>query len=632
MSKLDEFTWPGAQPQPTDVVVVPPGASWEDALALALAQAKLGKTVRIVGDGAALRIRNATLSPSIGGTELGALLAEDLGTETLSARTAIRAFVDDLFRDVLPGTQASLIFYGTACTRLFQGFIYAHPLARALRRAFPGSVFHVVGSHWPGIHILRELGADVRASSGSRPPIRSLRRLPFGVLALAALCGSAVSACRDRWAAREPRKQLRRPRRLPSPRLYVALIPDWARINWHVIHSVAEPMLESERAFGLAVVGNLKPGTRSEVDMSTSGKELWTGLGPLARQLSQLDVLQCVQPERSRGFWRSLTSGLWAGWRAGRRAGTTRELSIAGVKHRPAMDAIALAKLVSIDIVRARMSWDATTAACAERDLRGTSVVFAANGPPELAAADVVLQSKGATTYHLFHGGLGDDWVGAAEHPSTFHIAWTENDSRCLSRIRTGVQVAGMPRRIPFRKRPLLPERLLLMSSYVHRDYVGLRDYSAFEDEIVQLARLLRSNRATSDLRIVWRPHPASRPGEIDRRFQTVSELGVELSRGQSLEDDVDAADVIVTNMSTVFAEALLAGAPVFLHVMPMHWDAPGSDFIDSKRRFFWAHDGAEKIAALVEERRNGRPDPAPEHYAKRRLWGERECPSALGL
>ncbi len=619
--KVASFTAGDSSDQtPDDVIVVAPGSSWEEALSLAKSLAANARIVRIISEGACLRL--ATAAPKgVSGTEMGALLVDDLGAETLDVRNAIREFVDQVLAGALPISRASTVFYASACARVFQRYIYAHPIARTLHELFPSSVFHVVGL-WAGTAFLRAWSREV---GGSNAQARVAEQLKLITSTIAATVAAPLALARKRTAAGPGLGQLKDTG--VRPPIWLAMIPDWARINWHVIHSFGEPLLSRGSRPGVVVIGNVNAGERSEADMSTAGEKWWTGFGPLAAEFSKGPSLQGVFPRRWGRFAqvsaRSMGLSLRSLWRARRVA-----LDVDGVQVPVGYRAVDLAKFLTVDVLRAKLAWEAVDESA--RTFDGEKVVFSANGSAELAAVDVALQRRGARTFHLFHGSLGDEWVGAAEHPSNVHLAWTDNDARCMKSIRDVTMVGGMPIRIRQRKRDQAPRSLLLMTSYLHRDYAGLRDFEAFEDEMLAVFQGLRDNHATRHLDLSWRPHPASNAEAVDRRFEKLRTIDVRLSRGVPLQDDIDQADILVTNMSTVFAEALFSGAPVFLHLMPMHWDSTGGDFVDPTRRFFFARDAVRLLAGHVTRGENGAGE--AEVFARRMLWGPSCEPAPLDL
>lgn len=290
------------------------------------------------------------------------------------------------------------------------------------------------------------------------------------------------------------------------------------------------------------------------------------------------------------------------------------------------------ARWLGVDLLRYELARAATQELAQSIQTSGETFVFAASSSPALSAVDLELQRHGARTIHLFHGGLGDDWIGAAEHGSTLHGAWTENDRRCLQSLREGVVVGGMPVRLRQRERTPAPKSILVMTSYLHRDYVGVRDLDLFEEELVDFMIQLRSSAVTRELEVRWRPHPGSLDRKLAPLVKRLEPLGVQVSRGRALAADVDEADLVVSNMSTVVAEAVLTGLPVFVHVMPLHWGAPAADFIHPDRAFFRASDGLALVAKYLERAKAGVVDPLPEAFMRERLFGPTGQPQPLNV
>jgi hypothetical protein len=121
---------------------------------------------------------------------------------------------------------------------------------------------------------------------------------------------------------------------------------------------------------------------------------------------------------------------------------------------------------------------------------------------------------------------------------------------------------------------------------------------------------------ASPGLSFRWRPHPADDPGIVGRVLEETPWLL--RSEHAELVDDVDWADIVVTSVSSVFIEALFADLPVLLHVIPDIEGTAALDFVDPSRQFFYAKDGAARLAAVLEGLPKGEDVLAPDRAALR--------------
>lgn len=607
--KVEEFTWPRPTGVPDEVVHVPEPVPLDSARAWLMARASGGRNVRIIGQGASLWLE-ANPMPGVSATEVGALQVDCLAEETAELRAAFRSALAGLLGESQE-SEIVRVLYPAFCARFAQRYLYELPVRQRLAEVFPALP----------VTIYRQ-----SAHASPRAPLAALY-LP----AVWAYCAAELM----RFARGLPsiRQYLSRMTKQPAAQsmsTLVALIPDWARINSHIIDAVGNPTLDSVGELGVLLVGSLKRGRRSEQSMQSEGDELCSGLEALHLEKGRTWLGQAVVPTKWRALGKAITDAFVAAARASLRVtNLQRELGQLGAEP---MSLSEFGRLVGVDLLRVSLAREATREFADGRDLQASTVVFASSSSPALGAVDVELQAGGATTVHIFHGGLGDDWIGAAEHPSAIHVAWTENDRRCLAPLRDGVVVGGMPRRITEKARVTSPARILVMTSYLHRDYQGVRALEPFEDEMVAFMRLLRTSSVTGHTTILWRPHPASLETKLSARVESLRRFDIRVSRGRPLAEDVASADVVVSNMSTVIAEVLLGGLPVFAHLMPLHWNAPASDFIHHRRAFFRAQSGLGLVEDYFRRCSRGEVDAEPEAFACRQLWGETGQPQPLDV
>ncbi|MCA2978794.1 MAG: hypothetical protein INH41_19980 [Myxococcaceae bacterium] len=539
-------------------------------------------------------------------TEVGALQVRALGEETAALRHALRVFIGGLF-DEDPDGPFTRAFYAAFCQRFAQRLLYATPVRQRARALFAQARIEEVG--FPSAVVPSALSFMAAAEA-------------FAVAELAHLA-------RDTSKRRRTLEAIESRRSMASPSVWFAMISDWARINQHVLDLYGSDGLIGG-GVGVLLVGTLNSGIRSEQDMRSRGRSVLSGLRHFEARPGVAPIRQAVMPANAGRFAGAVARALRRGARAAQRLGQrSRELmNLTEALPTP----VEAGRLLGVDLLRFELAQAAAREFTEATDVSKSRFVFAASSSPPLSAVDLELQRNGARTIHLFHGGLGDDWVGASEHCSVIHGAWTENDRRCLASIRGNIMVGGMPVRLRVKQRTSRPQHVLVMSSYLHRDYSGVRDLELFERELVELMAQLRSNPTTRHLQVRWRPHPGSLDARLAPYVQRLTALGVEHLRGRSLEQDVGEADLVVSNMSTVIAESVLTGLPVFVHLMPLHWAAPASDFVHESRRFFHASDGHRLVERYLEQCKAGALDDGPEDYMLTQLFGPRRRPAPIDL
>lgn len=607
--KVEEFTWPRSSGVPDEVLLVPENRSLDTTIDSLKQRVAAGKHVRVVGQGASLWLEAAPI-PGVSATEVGALQVDSLAEETAELRTSLRRAVSDLLGESLE-SELVRVLYPAFCARYAQRYLYELPVKRRLTEVFAGIPVTTYG--------------QVEQTASTTTPAAAYLPVVWG------FCAAEVARLAASFPSiREYFSRMTMEPGVPSASTLVALIPDWARINSHIIDAVANPILDKGGELGVLLIGSLKRGRRSEQSMRSEGDELWSGLGALHLETGRAWMGQAVVPTKLVALGKAITRAFSTAGRASLRVSKLQD-QLGKLGAQP-ISVSEVGRLIGVDGLRVALARAATDELVGDQDLSKSTVVFASSSSPPLGAVDVELQRKGATTVHMFHGGLGDDWIGAAEHPSAIHVAWTENDRRCLAPLRTGVRVGGMPRRIRCKARAPQPASILVMTSYLHRDYQGVRALEPFEDEMVEFIRLLRLSQVTGHSQISWRPHPASLDTQLKPRVDSLRTLDIRLSRNRTLADDVADADIVVSNMSTVIAEVLLGGLPVFAHVMPLHWGAPASDFIHDRRAFFRARHGLGLVEDYFGRCSRGEVDDEPEAFARRQLWGETGEPGPLDL
>ncbi len=646
-SKLTRFTVRPCCPTPdgsvleTDVVVVMPAADIDEGFAEARRLLADGKSVRLLAPAVTLRHTWPAWvfdAPGLTLTELGALHTMRSSEVSAPQQRALKTWLSEMFRGSLEADVGRALF-SSACSRIFQPTLLACPVGRGLASAFPSARFHIIGSRAQEAALksfVAPSGAKVvegrgRAAGTAITPWAA-RLAAHAVLALA---GTIVRAVRDFRLAAPTRRMLRKRREQelrsrPSPRTWVALVPDWYRINKNLLDAFAVDAATRE-PLGILLVGTLSAGKRDEATMrSRASSELWPGLGELHACLDRCPVDQAVGAENVGVFASELlASGIksvTALWRLSRRA----DVDLSGVPVDLTDHAWALATLATLDLSRAVTAHRASVRAARRRYLAGSTVLFCSTAAPNVASASVTLSRAGAQSVEHSHGYHGD-WTGDTNPQADIVCVWSRSDARTLLPLGENVLVTGLPARTvkPHVRREGSPPRLLVMSNYTHRDsrLGGRFLWGGMQDEVLAVVPLVRAG--SPQLRVRWRPHPADDALEIKRSLARLDD--VELSRASSLDDDLDWADLVITTTSAVMFECIMRDIPMFVHAAPELWNLPATEFVDPERIFFYASDGAQKVAAVLDEFLSRSPlllD--PERRARRILFGRRGEPEPM--
>src|SRR5438132_8625486 len=234
--------------QPTDVVFVPTGVD----LALGFQRARpllqQRRVVRIVGNGVTFSENWpswVTTEPNLLLTELGAYQPKDLAAEFLPLRADIERWLDITFSDVLDGFCGSQIFFGNAVIRLIQPIIEAFPALLKLARWSGPVRYHCADKQWRGLELLRYVvkpnGGSLEARTAAKSPFWPLLVLVTGLAAFTGLFLDQLRAyLRDAPSTSELRRLRSCALGTPPPRVWVLLVPDWIRLNRHVLEEVVK--------------------------------------------------------------------------------------------------------------------------------------------------------------------------------------------------------------------------------------------------------------------------------------------------------------------------------------------------------------------------------------------------------
>ena len=631
-AKIERFTKRAgaAGATPETIVLALPGDRIEDAFALARESLAHGQ-VRLIGPGVTLEsiwpgwVRDTA---GLTLTELGALQHASLAEVTTDVQAQMRGWIRERASGLFGTAEVDRILFAGVCLRFFQRVIAVISVARGLQVAFPMSEVRLVREEaW-----IRSLVSTRTRSSGVLTHVVWATR--FSIAALGTL---AAALWREvgRYRAASPTfrllAELKRNAR-PTPRRWLGLVPDWYRINHHLLDALALPLSETE-PLGVILVSTLASGLRDETDMRRHRHTAhpWPGLGRLGERLDRCVVEQAVVPQGPFAFARSLVDGAVRALRLAVRLSRSPRLVL------PALDipmrswTRELAAWATIDVVRATLAEHAARGIVGgRRHMSGATVGFVAANTPSVAAADLAFQHVGAITFDSAHGFLADSWSGSGSPASAIRFVWTDVEGRPPALPTQRTITAGMPIRIRLGGRASAPTNILIMSNYAHPDSIirGRHVEEMYQDELLRMVTVLRAN-GHGDKAFRWRPHPADDENLV--RSALARHADLELSRGTGLEADARWADVIISTVSSTVIEVLFAGVPVFVHALPAYWGTRLLSFVDPDRLFFYADDGARLVADWL---RRFQDDVdvrlAPELRARRVLFGPRAEPTSL--
>lgn len=603
------------------VVVVPAGASLDDAHARARRACLRGERVRIVGCGVTYRgawPAWALEAPRLSLVELGAYEARTRMAASRPLATSLAVWCDTVFDDVLDGIPGREVFASGAAARLLQGALDAAAVVEGLRAVHPGAAFEVVDATWAGTSAL---------IGGSAPAARELTRaLPWAVAA--GIVASGARALREFQRGAPSRAELRRQSAQSAPRLWLGLIPDWSRANKHLVSTLAREVLDRGDALGVLLVGSWGVGARDDATHATLGDEVWPGLTWLRDYYpGRLRVVQAVMPAKRT----ALVAALGRAARASARAASRVQEAGLPPGTPATVDILEVAKLLSRDVAQAVLA--AAAAREAREHLGSSRIVFCAANLPALASVERVLARSGVPTAEYMHGVGNDAWHGTAESRVPLRFVWTSSDAEGLSPTGQRTVIAGLP--VPsVARRSVGYRNVLVLTNYFHRDLASgarVAQRGAYQRELLAIPALLRAKLPDLPLSFRWRSHPAEVPRLIEGAFAQLED--VELSTAANLNDDLTWADVVVSAHSSTVVESLFAGRPVFVHLRPELVISPFSAYAHQARRFCTAEEGARLMAECIRILAAGNHDTAlaPEREARRWLLGSgREEPVSL--
>jgi hypothetical protein len=553
-----------------------------------------GVRVRVIGTGASLPNSWPDWIREVHGfvtTELGAYRMVHPIVATRDLSRAAHDWLDRLTGGKESTGKVSEALYASLAGRVLQPAFDAVSCVQGLVAAHPGAVIHCADPNWSGLEYLRSLAAESGGDVLPAAPARRHWRRRMAIALTQRLVLAVAGQVRRYYLSAPSRKALRKRRRASTkrPHLWLALQPDWPRINRHVVAQLDKTGAD----YGILLTTTLIPGdlTNPQYD-----GPIWPAVTEdVIRDAAALD--QIAGPSNLAMLVVGLVKGVLTSIRAATRLmkGDNRVLDLAGALHRTeVMDGTA--RLLTVDIVQTVLVGEAARSFVARCPVRDDIVVFANLNFVDTAAADWVLRNAGATTVDFRHGSGGGGWFGMHESFASHALVWSATDISLTGMLARPASVVKSPPLPLFRQvRPIA--RVLVITGYSHDCWASagfpLRPY---EIEMLEGAKLLQQQYPELDLR--WRPHPSDEPSEIAARLERFPFL----VRSQTIDlaDDLAWADLVVSYGGTTLGQAVSAGVAIIAHVVPELLVYPDTAAIDGDRQFFRAAELPERFALLT--------------------------------
>jgi hypothetical protein len=623
------------------VLLAPPGTPLAEAFA-ELRAALDGTTtkVRLVVHGAIVRAnRPAWLTTQRAVlTELDAYLPSERTSMLREAEEAFGRWLAETFRDAFSdGLPPERVLWGSAMWRVFAVWFAALPLAHGLASQHGTDAIRCLDARWPGAFVLESL---VRASGG-RFEIAARPRPRFWapkIIAQSAINLAGAFAVRTREYLRErPARarvnQIRR--RDADPDVWVGIHGAWPRTCRHVIEGVGGAALSEGRSVGVLLQSSLQLGSVQEDAPSTIFPAL--DQPPLDRVVAAVD--QCASLEHASDLVREMLATTRAAARSAvRLARGGPHVKLGPLEIDLSRDTVALARLATFEVLRAREAAAATRSLLRRREFRGKKIVWPHASKANIVAPDLMLQAAGATTFDLVHGALAApiDFITHARTYSTTTIWWTESELRYVAPYLPGHRGVGgyVPRSLVRRERqspPDAPLHILVLSNY------ATPTDGVFKDECYQdalLEAVSASTRAVAGPYVVrWRPHPYDDRGRVDAsRENWKGSVPLELSTSpDALQSELAWADVVISSESSSIVEALLHEVGLFIHDIPLHERDVIMKIFPSERCFGNADELGPQLHEFIDaHRRADGTRFAPEERLREAFFGPTRAPRDL--
>jgi hypothetical protein len=638
-------SWTRALGPPVDgrerIVLVPPDAPLAEGWAACLRLLGDGRgPVRLVATGATVERHWPEWAraevPGLVVTDIDGYIPTDKAPVIAELVPAFEAWLARVLDGVVPGARPEVVFWSSACERLFSPMCEAYQTAHGLATFHPFAEVTCVAPDWIGHRMLRALVGAAGDEAPRKPTARHA--------ALLAATGAAALASRARsFAAEAPsRAHLRalhasEPPAGAQPRVWIAVVGSWPRACRSVTDGLPALARQRGERIGVLLQDSLATGLRTTAFSTVFSRT--DAILPTLAMPELAEVVAAVDQGVSAMSWDELArvfSDVLALWPriAARAAATPLMLPVNGRLVAAELDPFKLAKLLTLDVLRAREAWHAAAGLASRRRFAGATLAWSHENSPGDAVVDQRLQAAGATTIEICHGitELGQQLAHSAS-TTTVKALWTLPEAAALARHRPRQRCVGgyCPRPLPRTvARPPLgdgePARLLIISNYMVSSW-GLdpRTYEAYQRPILRAAL---EAQARWPLTLRWRPHPADDPEWVAR---IAGELpGLERSSGE-LDADLRWCHVLVSSVSSSNLEALFYDVPVFVHEIPA-WDHTWLESYDRGRLFGREHTLVEQLAPCLELLRAGDPRLlAPEQGMRRRLFGATGVPRSPG-
>jgi hypothetical protein len=622
------------QPGPELVLLAPPTQTNASVFAHCRPLVGRGRPVRLVGEGVTIeRYWPEWVANPPGGlrlTELDAYLPDEKGPPLADVTGQIEGWLDRIFDGVVPGARPSKIFWTSALDRHLDRTCQAWLLAAGLDAAHPHDEIVCTDPSWDCFRFVQaRRGVDGRAGRW---------RLRLAATALAVEAASVGKRLyefarerRVRRALAERRAQLASE---PEPRIWIAVLGHWPRASRPVVEKIAPLVRGAGERLGVLLQGGLAPGLRVSNNLPVQADAILPTL-----DAPELDgVVAALDQAVSAESLPSLLGvvGESAALSARALVRFLREpltLRLGGRAVQPLLAPLPLAKLLTLDVLRARESFRAARALARRRSLAGATVVW----PHAGAIVDTPLiqaLAPHATTVELVHGvtELGYQ-IGSGRSYTAVKALWSLPEARALERFSPGQRCLGgyypRPSPPPVRRAPFAPGApipVLVASNYLVNAWgFDPRMFEHYQEPLLHAA--VEAQRALPwPIELRWRPHPDDDPERVERLRQAWPQF---LPSVGSLDEDFRWARVLVTSMSSITIEALAYRLPVFVHEIPW-WNQSLLAAFDPARRFGGARPLAELLGPCLEALVRGDAAAlAPEAAFERALFGSGGQPAS---
>ena len=605
------------------VLLMPPSTPIWRGFARARAELRRGRAVRLVGMGVTVE-RNWpawVTSPAapLALTELDAYLPRERTPLLQEKAAGLEDWLDRVFDGVTPGMRPARVFWSSATDRLLNAVWESLLVAEVVKRLHHDDEIECLDPRWPGARVL---------GGGQRRYTGGLRRL-VGAATTQLMLAASVAKRLKEFATEAPVRRLLRERRAeeqPAPELWFGILGHWPLANRSIEPVIAHVLRSSERRLGVLLLSALTPGrVEGAFGKTVVRGSLLPAIGEAGLPPS-LTVDHGISAESWGELLRIIGETVPLALRCGHRAFSTPIRC--GVEiDAGSLRTTQLAKLLTLDVLRAREAWHASERLLDRQRFSDATVIM----PHATAIGDVVVdqraQAGGGVSVEVVHG-LCDPplQIGSSRSFTTVKATWSAWEAEYLSRANVGQRLVGghIPRPVTRAEpRPRLDRnrrvRLLVASSYLPKAWgYDPRLFEHYQLPLLTAVREAALPARSFELR--WRPHPGDDRLRIRQVLLSAPDFCLS---ADPLHADLAWCDVLITSVSSITLEALDHGIPVFVHDVP-RWDELALALYHPSRRF---RDGAELARALAACLEQLERDPAsalePERWMRRRLFGD---------